>query len=99
MSDLPDIDLEDIKDYLRIDHDGDDVNLALIAESAESYIRSLCRPFEVGALPPEIRQAVFVLASHWYDNRGIVGADKHREIPYTVSALIANHRDWDGDNE
>lgn len=85
------IDLFTIKDYLRVDHELDDISIAGLMEAAEAYVLSLCRDFDT--MPPEIRQAILILVSHWYDNRGLVTSDRQQEIPFAVSALIANHRE------
>jgi uncharacterized phage protein (predicted DNA packaging) len=87
------IDLFTIKDYLRVDHDLDDASIEGLIEAAESYILSLCRDFD-DDMPPEIRQAILILVSHWYDNRALVSKDRQQEIPFAVSALIANYRDF-----
>ena len=94
--------LSEAKGYLRIDHNEDDAKVQSILDAAESYIRSLCKPYlneseQWDTLPPELQQAVLILASHWYDNRGIISQGRHlSELPFSVSALVANHRDWPG---
>jgi uncharacterized phiE125 gp8 family phage protein len=44
-------------------------------------------------VPEPLRQAIRLLVTHWYENRGIVAAaDKSVVLPATVSALIASYR-------
>ena len=43
--------------------------------------------------PESLRQAVRLLVSHWYDNRGVVAsAGQCAVLPSTVAALIAPYR-------
>ena len=92
--------LSEAKDYLRIDHDEDDAQVQSILDAAESYIRSLCKPYlneseQWDTLPPELKQAVLILTSHLFENRGVTGRPGvFGELPFSVTALIANHRDW-----
>jgi uncharacterized phiE125 gp8 family phage protein len=44
-------------------------------------------------VPETLRQAVRLLVSHWYDNRGVVAsAGQCAVLPSTVAALIAPYR-------
>jgi uncharacterized phiE125 gp8 family phage protein len=44
-------------------------------------------------LPESLRQAIRLLVSHWYDNRGIVAPDGQRvALPSTVASLITPYR-------
>lgn len=43
------------------------------------------------AIPPEFRQAICLLAAHWYGNREASGADLN-EIPFGIKALIDSYR-------
>ena len=50
---------------------------------------------EADNVPAEFKQAVFMLAAHWYGNRETVQPGAISEPPFAVSALIANlGRDW-----
>ena len=96
------IDLVEAKAYLRVDHDEDNNNIMFLLSAAEKYIRDLCKPFVDAEgvnvnLPVDLQQAVLLLCSHWYDNRGVLGKSGFlSEVPYAVSCLVANHRDWPG---
>lgn len=43
-------------------------------------------------VPQPLRQAVRLLVSHWYENRGLVSAGQTAVLPSTVVALIAPYR-------
>jgi uncharacterized phiE125 gp8 family phage protein len=43
------------------------------------------------AVPRKLRQAILLLAGHWYENRSAAG-DPQQEIPFSVSALIGSAR-------
>lgn len=45
-----------------------------------------------GAVPPNLRQAVLLLAGHWYDNRGVMADSTLQEMPYAVQRLINSER-------
>jgi uncharacterized phiE125 gp8 family phage protein len=48
---------------------------------------------EAGAVPAPLRQAIFQLAAHWYENRSAVTYDRAQGIaPLGVDALIAPYR-------
>lgn len=87
--------LELLKTSLRIDHTEDDANLKMFIDNAESAI---CLAVSIDATPeklapyPQFKQAVFLLASHWYNVRYAVAQTtslkvNNEEIPFGVSAL------------
>lgn len=48
---------------------------------------------EAGDVPAPLRQAILLLATHWFENREPVSiGDKAGELPLSVSALIAPYR-------
>lgn len=48
------------------------------------------------AVPQDLKQSLILLAAHWYENREPIaqGQMGTQELPFAVSALIANHREW-----
>lgn len=44
------------------------------------------------SVPEGIRHAIMLLASHWYDNRGVVSSDAVNDLPMAYNALISNER-------
>ncbi len=45
-------------------------------------------------LPPAIKQAIMLLAAHYYENREAVTMDKPTELPRSVDALLYPRRNW-----
>lgn len=42
--------------------------------------------------PPVIRQAILMIAGHWYDNRAASSSESVREVPYAATALLSLSR-------
>jgi uncharacterized phage protein (predicted DNA packaging) len=92
--------LSDVKAYLRVDHDEDDNSIRDLLTAAETYLRRLCQPWVddssdeiiLDELPVDFQMAVKLLVAHWYDTRRVTDHKHHAEIPFSVSALIANFR-------
>ncbi|WZY01895.1 head-tail connector protein [Bacillus sp. FSL W7-1360] len=91
------MELEAIKNYLRIDHDEDDNHLLFLQEVAEHYVidavdRLLtrnqleeCKPFTL---------AVLLLISHWYKTRSATSEKPFHDIPHGVVPLVLKVRGW-----
>jgi uncharacterized phage protein (predicted DNA packaging) len=96
---MPSVSLETVKQYMRVDHEFDDALIGLMISAAEEQIRELIKPIEdeygdPDELPDKLKMAVMVLVAHAYDQRAVVnvGRGTVQELPWAVSALIANHR-------
>lgn len=49
------------------------------------------------AVPEELKQAVILLATHWYEHRTLVGHERMVDIPFTVGHLVGlERRGWVG---
>lgn len=91
------LDLNLVKEHLRVDDDQDDTLITAYVDAAVEYVQQHCdrRIVEVPATPAEmaltldIQQAVLLLVGHWYANREevVVGAAAN-QIPMGVSALL-----------
>lgn len=47
------------------------------------------------AIPPDLCQAIQMLASHWYENReAVIVGTTVRKVPFAVDALIQPYRVW-----
>ncbi len=85
--------IDEIKANSRIDGDGEDVYLRHVGAPAEKMVpTALRRKFydleaEYGAVPPEVRHAVLMLADHLYTHRGAT-AMQAVAIPYGVQAMV-----------
>lgn len=85
------MELEEIKQYLRIDHDEDDAMLATFKGMADEYIKNA-----VGQID-ENRQiyklANVILVGHWYDNRELVRiGNASYPIPHSFESIIQQLR-------
>lgn len=49
--------------------------------------------FEDG-FPPTLRQAVLMLAGHFYEAREASAAESLREVPFGVAEIVSGFRDW-----
>lgn len=96
--------LADLKAHLSFTDDignTDDAMLTRILAAAEGFVeRKLGFTFAATyggagqeAVPDALRQAVLMLAAHWYDNREAVG-EAAREPPFSVSEIITEFREW-----
>ena len=83
--------VSDVKEYPRIEHDEDDVMIQTLITRAKIYIRN-----GVGKLDDEnelFNMAITVLVGHWYDNRELsrIGNASY-SIPHSFEAIIQQLR-------
>lgn len=87
------MELSELKNYLRIDHDLDDALIETLQDVAEKYIYGA---IEVTATDDErFDYAVTLLVSSWYENRVATTTQALQEIPFGVTALIHQLRGLD----
>ncbi|PEN61619.1 head-tail connector protein [Bacillus wiedmannii] len=94
---ITELDLQMVKDYLRIDHEDDDVLLSTMLSAAKSFIQSyLKKKFtEFDEIPEEFTIACLALTSHWYEKREIQSEKASKdELSYVFSGLLDLHRNW-----
>ena len=88
--------IDNVKEYLRIDHAEDDSLLSGMIVAASTYIDGLCLPLDEGETrPAPVDMAIQILTAHFYENRLPTGTQYTGELPFSVSALIAPYRDWE----
>lgn len=86
------LDVKDIKNSLRIDHDLDDGMIDLYLKSAESYVTSAVDSKGLSKAIKDSMQykmAVSLLAQHWYLNRQEASSER---VPVTVTSMIQQLR-------
>jgi len=77
------VSIDEIKLYLRIDHDYEDDLLYTLLSSAAIYLKNAGCMVTEGEL---YNLAIKILVSHWYENRELTGkADK---IAYSLDNII-----------
>lgn len=79
--------LDDVKAYLRIDEDADDVVLEVMMQATEQYIKDAVGFYEEGN--PKIKMLYWLVIQDFYENRVLVvkEADKQR-LSYAVSSIV-----------
>ncbi len=75
--------LDELKLYLRIDHDDEDILLDTILKSAEEYLKNAGCIVTQGEL---YSLALKILVSHWYENREVVG--KAEKLAHSLDSII-----------
>lgn len=79
--------LDDVKAYLRIDEDADDIVLEVMMQAAEQYIKDAVGFYEEEN--PKIKMLYWLVIQDFYENRVLVvkEADKQR-LSYVVSSIV-----------
>lgn len=67
-------------------------NNPIVIRFTSGYLDTSSPPSSVAGVPAPVKQAIKMLAAHWYTNRMAVTADGMGEIPMGVKALIAPYR-------
>jgi uncharacterized phage protein (predicted DNA packaging) len=98
--------LDDMKQHLNIttDNGGDDDRLITgQIEAAQGHVTRLLgfdieAKFPGDTVPAELKQAVKMLAAHWYENREtvLVGISA-QEVPHGVWSIVSEHREYSFD--
>lgn len=92
------MELNELKNYLRIDHDLDDELLKMLKATAEQFILNSIEVTET--TDERFNYAVALLVSNWYENRIASTTQALQEIPFGVTALIHQLRGLsDGTNQ
>lgn len=90
------VDIKLFKQHVRADDFSDDDDYMLhLLETAEAWVLRETNRTESelvgqggGKIPPPLRQAVMLLAGHWYNQREAVAGVQMHEVPYTLKALV-----------
>ena len=78
------LDIIEIKTYLNIEHNEDDVLITSLQLAAEAYLKNA--GISVNYENELYNLAVKMLVGHWYDNREVIG--KGYEIPYSFLSIL-----------
>lgn len=89
------IDLQEAKEWLRIDYDEDNTQIQLLIDTAETYLRDSVDDFDVklandtnGGFKNKARLVMLVLITNWYDNREFTELDVDEKTRYTIHSII-----------
>lgn len=94
---ITEIDLDFLKNYLKIDFEDDDILLFTMLSASKSYIQSyLNRDFDdFEVVPLEFTIACLALVAHWYEKREIQSEKSTKEeLKFVFSGLLDIHRNW-----
>lgn len=95
------IQLENVKEYLRIEHNDEDMILQSILDCAIAQCETMLnRPLleenmtdeTRWKVPKNVEMAIYLLCSNWYENRSpLLTGDKQntKELPYGLSAILS----------
>ena len=85
---LPEIDLDFFKNWVRVDHDLDDLELSLCLAAAKSNVSNIINDEITEDSDPELFIVILNLASYYYQNK-TMGADK-KYVPDSIYTSIMN---------
>jgi uncharacterized phage protein (predicted DNA packaging) len=97
---ITELDLDFVKNYLKVDYTDDDNLISALIVAAQSYIDTMLG-FKItekwpvtSDIPAELTIACLMIIAHWYDNRQIqTPGTLGDEIKFAVSAIIDAHKD------
>lgn len=90
--------ISDLKAQLNITDEADDDLLGRCIASAEAFTTAYIgggTPVEYTRAPADLRQAILLLAAHWFENREatLIGINA-TELPLGFYELASSHREW-----
>lgn len=97
--------VEEVKPYIRVDYDDDDVLIDLLIANAEIYLRDAISDFDLkvsndieGRFKNKAKLAMLVLIKNWYDNRDFMEFRVGEKIRYTIQSIMVqmNYSHGDG---
>ena len=95
------IDLQTLKEHLKIDVDIEDNYLVTLIEAAEDAVKNhigvdlgyyVARD---GGLPPALEQAVLLMVANLYNNRESIAYTSVYSIPMSLDYLLAQFKKYD----
>lgn len=91
---LSTLDLDFIKNYMKIDFDDDDTELELYRVSALSFIQTNTnKDLEYLDKKPEIVIIALQLISHFYENKSIT-VSSNQGIDKMFTQILSQYREW-----
>lgn len=63
--------LQFVKDYLRVDHDLDDIEISVYIKAAESYVRNFIKAKPNEELDSELLIPMLSLIAYFYENKSV----------------------------
>lgn len=91
------VNLEDQKRHMNVDFDDDDALISDEIDAAESYTTELVGSdiASMSPVPGALRQAIMMLAAHFYENREAASFDgRANQLPFGFLGLVSPYRSW-----
>lgn len=96
-----DIDLDFVKEYLRVDYDDDDRMIEMMMVSAKSFMKNVLNldldviELEFGEIPSEFNIPFLAIINHWYDRREVQShRNTEKELNYVFRDILFMFRNW-----
>lgn len=90
------LDIQEVKEWLRIDDDYDDKSLEMLAYAAESYLNNATgKTFD--STNQLAKLFCLVLVTDWYENRELIGQKASDKVRFTIQSILAQLQ-YGGDN-
>ena len=88
------IPLQYAKQYLRVDHDLDDLEISLALVSAQSYVRKFIGIEDGEPMDIELIIPILALTSTYYENKTAIGTSNQKIDAILESILSLNRRNF-----
>lgn len=101
---------DELREHLNLPFDeltwgAENLHLQTLLDAAQTHIErtlgfKIAAAMEAGAsgfedgFPPALRQAVLMLAGHFYETREASTAETPREVPFGVAEIVSGFREW-----
>ena len=82
------VNLEEAKEWLRIDGTEDDVTLKMLISASESYLKNATGK-EFDETNQQAKLFCLVLITDWYENRELIGVKSSDKVRYTIQSMLA----------
>lgn len=81
------LELEETKQWLRVDGDEEDAIIDLLIGSAEEYLRiAVDREYEKTDI--QAKHFCLVLITDWYENRELIGNRPSEKVRYSIQSML-----------
>lgn len=83
--------LEFVKEYLRVEHDFDDMEIQLIINSAQSYVRNYIKATPDQQLDTELIIPILSIIAYCYENK-TVAMKSNEKTDFIFNSILNMHR-------
>ncbi|MFJ5625442.1 head-tail connector protein [Peribacillus loiseleuriae] len=82
------LELEETKDWLRVDGNEEDSTILLLIGASEEYLKNATgRVFDF--TNNQARLFCLVLVTDWYENRDLIGVKVSEKVRYSIQSMLA----------